>query len=129
MKKFLLIAFIMICAKVVLAQTMVVEMINNINNIQYSALCVFYGEYGRCHATSSSIGDCWYDAKYTENGGGRISVYNPTSYNWIPADFYFYNKQSHWICIQGQFFPIKSWRIKEKDWNRIMDEYGFPKRR
>ena len=129
MKKLLIVVLFMVCTKITMAQTMVIEMTYTINNTSYSALCVFYGEYGRCHVVSSSIGDCWYDAKYTEYGAGRITVYNPSSYNWLPADFYFYDKKSHWICIQGQFFPIKSWRIMEKDWSRIMDDYSFPKRR
>jgi len=128
MKKLLVVVLFMFCAKATTAQTMVIEMTYTINNTSYSALCVLYGEFGRCHVISS-IGDCWYDARYTDYGAGRISVYNPISYNWLPGDFYFYNKQSHWVCIQGQFFPIRSWRIMERDWEQKMDEYGFPKRR
>lgn len=69
MKKLILTLLIIVCTKLSMGRSMVIEMKYNINNTRYAALCVLYGEFGRCHVFSS-----FEDSRYYDNGAGRISL-------------------------------------------------------
>lgn len=125
MKKWIVLLLLSVCFFSSQAQTHLVELFYNVNNIQHSALCVFDGKIGKCHVLSGT-GDCWFDVYHSEYDSYIIyTMSNPSVYGWIPGVCYL-STNGCFIEFQGYRFALGVSVVKDHDWNLKKAQYGFP---
>ena len=105
-------------------QTSVRELYYNVEGDNYSALCVLNGEKGRFRVISE-VGNCWYDAKYTDYGSySTIKIFNSGSSDWLPVTFYI-TPDKKYLVVEGKKYKFKEKKIPKSNWNQKKTQYGF----
>lgn len=124
MKKLLLLSLLVTCSISLFGQTSVRELYYNVDGDNYSALCVLNGDKGRFRV-KSEVGNCWYDAKYTDYGSYyTIKIFNSHSSEWIPVTFYF-TPDENYLIVEGTKYKFNVKMIPQSDWDKKKAQYGF----
>ena len=107
------------------SQTSVAECAYTYYGNRYSALIVLNGDFGKCHVLSS-VGDCWFDARYSYKGAySTITIYSPSNSTWIGGTFYFNSDGTNYAVFQNNKYLIAGNVIPQERWAEKMSQYGF----